>query len=293
MPVCEICGGVGFEIVVKDDHDFAKICACRATGAKGPDIFERLRVPARFRGCTIANFESTSSPQLRKVWEQAATFAAGYPHTGVSAGLGLLFTGRQSGVGKTHLAVAVLRELAETKKTYGQFWDYLELMREIRSSYDPEVRMTEMQALEPFIKTSVLLLDDLGALKITDWMHDTLFYILNQRYVHQRPTIITTNFEDRGPDQATKRNRLEQRDLRDFDVNRFGRHNAGATLSDGREPDTTGAGDTEYLGERIGTRLRSRLQEMCVLLRMTGTDHREHRQHYNQSGALDAPTTAR
>ena len=290
MLACEICGGIGFEILVKDEREFARACACRAEGSKGPDIFERLRVPARYRGCTIANFESAGSPLLRKVWENAASFAAGYPHTGASAGLGLLFTGRHSGVGKTHLAVAVLRELAETKKTYGHFWDYLELMREIRSSYNPEVRMTEMQALEPIINSPVLLLDDLGALKITDWMHDMLFYILNQRYVHQRPSIITTNFEDRGPDQATKRNPLEQRDLRDFDANRFGRLRAGTGPRDDQE-DASGAGDTEYLGERIGTRLRSRLQEMCVVLRMRGEDHREHRQHYNRNGALDGPAS--
>ncbi len=115
MSECEICGGVGFEIVVHDDREFAKTCACRAEGSKGPDIFERLRIPARYRSCTLGNFESASSPDMRKAHEQSMSFAAGYPHTGVSAGLGLLFTG-SNGIGKTHLAVAVLRDLAETQE---------------------------------------------------------------------------------------------------------------------------------------------------------------------------------
>lgn len=258
MAECAICGGVGFEIVVKDDREFARTCACRATGARGPDIFERLRVPARYRGCTLANFAAEAAAP-RAAWEKAVSFASGYPHTGESAGLGLLFTGT-NGIGKTHLAVAVLRELAETKRLRGQFWDFHELMREIRSSYNPDVRMTETEVLDPIIKTDLLVLDDLGAWKMTDWMNDTLFYILNQRYVHQRPSIITTNFEDK--DGA--------------DIRRLDREGGEAS-------------DREYLVERIGNRLRSRLMEMCVVVRMKGTDHRVHRQHYNQSGALNGP----
>ena len=263
MSSCEICGGVGFEILVKDDREFARTCVCRTTGSKGPDILERLRIPPRYRGCTLANFESASSREMRAAWEKTASFAAGYPHQGVSAGLGLLFTG-SNGIGKTHLAVAVLRDLAEARKLRGQFWDFHELMREIRSSYNPEVRMTESEVLEPIINTDLLVLDDLGAWKMTDWMNDTLFYILNQRYVNQRPSIITTNFEDRDNSEIR---RLDQ---------------VGGDAS-----------DREYLVERIGNRLRSRLMEMCVVIKMKGTDHRVHRQHYNQSGALDSPTSAR
>lgn len=257
MSDCAICGGVGFEIVVRDDREFAKTCVCRAEGSKGPDIFERLRVPARYRGCTLAAFQS-EDPGLRAAWGKAAAFAAGYPHKGESAGLGLLFTGL-NGIGKTHLAVAVLRELAEVKKVRGQFWDFHELMREIRASYNPDVRMTETEVLDPIINTDVLVLDDLGAWKMTDWMNDTLFYILNQRYVHQRPSIITTNFEDK--DGA--------------EIRRLDREGGDAT-------------DREFLVERIGNRLRSRLMEMCVVIKMKGADHRVMRQHFNANGALDS-----
>jgi DNA replication protein DnaC len=288
MSDCAICGGVGFEIVVRDDREFAKTCVCRAEGSKGPDIFERLRIPQRYRTCTLANFNSASSAALRSAWEKAASFVTGYPHTGVSAGLGLLFSGPKSGIGKTHLAVAVLRELAETKKVRGQFWDFHELMREIRSSYNPEVRMTESEVLDPIINAEILVLDDLGAWKMTDWMNDTLFYILNQRYVHQRPSIITTNFEDRNLDAIRKADRAEV-EARDYDKTRFGvapsiRSQADAATYSNEEETLMGR---EYLVERIGNRLRSRLMEMCVVIKMTGADHREHRQHYNQSGALD------
>lgn len=217
-----------------------------------------LRIPPRYRHCTIANYDVTGDPALLASFEKTTTFASGFPHRGESAGLGLLFAGG-NGIGKTHLAVAVLRELAESKGIRGAFWDFNELMREIRASYDPEVRMTETQVLDPIIRTDLLVLDDLGAWKMTDWMNDTLFHILNQRYLHQRPSIITTNFEDRDPDE------IRDRDAR------------GVSALEQRE----------YLVERIGNRLRSRLMEMCVVIRMRGTDHRAQRQHFNQSGALD------
>ena len=93
--------------------------------------------------------------------------------------------------------MAALRELAETHGVRGQFWDYHELMREIRNSYNPATAITEYELLEPVIELEVLLLDDLGAWKMTDWMNDTLFYILNRRYLARRPTLITTNYPDR------------------------------------------------------------------------------------------------
>jgi DNA replication protein DnaC len=256
---CPICRGSGFEILRDDDgREAAKPCSCRAISAGKPaDLLAALRVPARYRHCSIANYEAQASAGLKAAWEKAAAFASGYPQSGESAGLGLLFAG-DNGVGKTHLAVAVLREIAEAQGTRGAFWDFNELMRVIRASYDPEVRMTETQVLDPIIRSELLVLDDLGAWKMTDWMNDTLFHILNQRYAHQRPSIITTNFDDKDPEE------IREREAR------------GESLLEQRE----------YLVERIGNRLRSRLMEMCVVIRMRGTDHRAARQHYNQSGAL-------
>ena len=175
-------------------------------------------------------------------------FCSGYPHLGADEGLGLLFSG-DNGVGKTHLAVAVLRELVETKGARGQFWDFHELIREIKSSYDPETKTTELQVLEPVVEADVLLLDDLGAWKMTDWMNDTLFYILNSRYMAKRPTLITTNYQDVTREEALAADPLRRR---------------------------------EFLVERIGQRLRSRLMEMCLVVRLQGSDHRQARQQANQ-----------
>jgi DNA replication protein DnaC len=258
MSDCAVCGGTGFEIVENDGREFARPCACRRTdgsSAGTPEaVLQSCRIPPRYRHCKFKDFTAGHAP-LAAALEKALSYCAGYPYTNeADTGLGLLFTG-DNGVGKTHLAVAVLQELALQKGVRGQFWDFHELIREIKNSYNTETRTTELQVLEPVIQTELLVLDDLGAWKMTDWMNDTLFYILNSRYMAQRASIITTNFQDVDAKTAASRE------------NDFRRK--------------------EYLVDRIGLRLRSRLMEMCVVISMQGPDHRQQAQH-GKSAALGA-----
>jgi DNA replication protein DnaC len=252
---CETCGGTGFEIVERDGREYAQPCRCRRSAASSDDskgaILARCRIPPRYQDCTLSTFDAVS-PVHRSAIEKVMAFCNGYPYLGTEEGLGLLFSGT-NGVGKTHLAVATLRELAEAKGARGEFWDFHELMREIKRSYDPETRTTEMQVLDPVVQIDILLLDDLGAWKITDWMNDTLFYILNSRYLERRPTLITTNFQDVSGREAASADRMVRR---------------------------------EYLVDRIGMRLRSRLAEMCLPVVLDGNDFREDRQQGNRSKVL-------
>jgi len=216
-------------------------------GHGGEDPLARCRIPPRYEHCTLESFEPGSA-SLRSALEKAVAFCEGYPHLGADEGLGLLFTG-DNGVGKTHLAVAVLRELVTRKGASGQFWDFHGLIREIKSSYDPETKTTELMVLQPVVEADVLVLDDLGAWKMTDWMNDTLFFVLNGRYMAKRPTVITTNYQDVTREEVLAADSMRRR---------------------------------EFLVERIGQRLRSRLMEMCLVVRIQGSDHRQARQQANQ-----------
>lgn len=256
---CEVCRGTGFEIVTREEREFAQPCGCRrGASVKGTDAFlAACRIPPRYEECSLANFEP-GTPSLRAALSKAMTYCNGYPHLGADEGLGLLFTG-DNGVGKTHLAVSVLRELVTNKGARGQFWDFHELIREIKNSYNPETRSTEMQVLEPVVEADLLLLDDLGAWKMTDWMVDTLFSILNSRYMAKRATLITTNFQDVDREAALAADSLRRK---------------------------------EFLVERIGQRVRSRLMEMCLVIRVEGPDHRQIRQSGKQrlvGGREDPP----
>ena len=113
-------------------------------------------------------------------------------------GHGLLLTG-SIGVGKTHLAVGILQALVTERGATGLFYDYRDLLKQVQNSYNAQVRETELEVLRPVFEAEVLVLDELGASKPTDWVWDTVAHILNTRYNDRRTTIITTNYANAGP----------------------------------------------------------------------------------------------
>ena len=113
------------------------------------------------------------------------------------------------GVGKTHLAVALLRMLITEKGAAGLFYDFRDLLRAIQGTWDPEARASEMSVLQPVVTAQVLVLDDLGAGRTSGWVQDTLFHILTSRYNERRVTIVTTNLSDERPTRVQKEETLE------------------------------------------------------------------------------------
>jgi DNA replication protein DnaC len=120
-------------------------------------------------------------------------------------------------------------------------------LKQVQNSYNRSVEATELEILRPVFEAEVLVLDELGAAKPTDWVWDTVAHILNTRYNDRRTTIITTNYPNLPPGTAQAGGR-------------------GAAKDAMRE---------ESLGDRIGERMRSRLQEMCVVVEMHGQDFRQ------------------
>ena len=244
MPVpCPTCHGLGLVITHRPDGtQFAQDCACRLE-LRNTRILRRTHIPTRYANCTLDDFDThfpsahrTLAPALLK----ARGFVEHYPHNN---GTGLLLTG-SIGVGKTHLAVGILQALVAGRGVNGLFCDYRDLLKQVQHSYNKAVAATELEVLAPVFDAEVLVLDELGASKPTDWVWDTVAHILNTRYNDRRTTIITTNYANLGPL--------------------------------GTEPATTRhASREETLGDRIGERMRSRLQEMCVPIEMQGEDFRQ------------------
>lgn len=108
---------------------------------------------------------------------------------------GILFMG-SVGVGKTHLSVGILRGLIE-KGISCRFYEYRSLLKEIQSSYNPNTNTTEMGILESLFEYEVIILDELGAARPTEWVQDTIGLIINSRYNEKKLTILTTNYLDR------------------------------------------------------------------------------------------------
>jgi DNA replication protein DnaC len=147
-------------------------------------------IPKRYLHCTLGNFTAYNE-SLKKAVAHARRVAEAFP----VVDRGLLLEG-QPGVGKTHIAVAVLKQAIQTTGARGLFYDVRDLLRVIRSTYDPAIRTTELDILRPVMRADLLVLDDLGAEKTSEWVEETMNLIVNTRYNEKRLTIFTTNYLD-------------------------------------------------------------------------------------------------
>jgi len=198
----------------------------------------------RYRNCTLANFESHNDSH-REALKISKKFIENYPAQDV----GLLFIG-PCGVGKTHLATAILRELVTKKGTTGLFYDFRDMIRDIQNTFTPESALSESDILEPVFECKVLVLDELGAKRSTAWVEETIFYVINHRYNQKKLTIFTSNYPDTAEDEDVRAPM--------FKKSGFGQKSGEDTLVD-----------------RIGIRLRSRIYEMCKVVEVAGEDYRK------------------
>ena len=153
-------------------------------------MLARARIPARYSKCDFSTFITYRNEKLQRAFRKAQEFAAAFP----VVDKGLLFIG-PPGIGKTHVAVSVLREVV-LKGLRGVYYDTRSLLSTIRSTYNPVTRASEADVLGEVMRAELLVLDDLGAERLTDWVEETMHLIVNTRYNEKRPTVFTTNYED-------------------------------------------------------------------------------------------------
>lgn len=260
---CPICNGTGWQIWQHQNEREVARCQCRVR-ERGGRLLAAAQIPPRYEHCELDNFQHDPAEMGAKSIGKAKWLAGRFVEEYPTDKTGLLFVG-SVGVGKTHLSIGILKALIREKSIHCLFCDYRELLKSIQNSYNPSVQATEMQILRPVFDAEVLVLDELGAVRTTEWVFDTVNYVLNSRYNDNRTTIITTNYPD-APEQAT---------------------------GDDDNPRSYSAAERaarrETLGDRIGERMRSRLHEMCKKVEIEGPDYRvDSKRAKFQS--LEAPT---
>ena len=233
---CERCGGVGFEFREQDDYSYAVPCVCRQRRRQTAPS-----VPPRFVEASFDNF-AAQTPSLKRAKKLVEEFARHYP--AVDGGLFLMGS---EGVGKTHLATALLAAVGE-KGFPGLYFDFRELLRRLRGSFDREAGLTTGEVLEPIRNAGLVVIDGVGDETPTDWVNDTLALIINHRYNERRVTVATSRFFDGRTLQGAVRRKI------------------------GGDPRPASI----PLEERIGTSLLSRFYEMCQFVPIEGVDFRVH-----------------
>lgn len=276
---CGICHGDGYTTGAGADHAEARLCphlaacsACRGSGwrrardADGYEIVEacELRallhriglfnaagIPAAFHTATLAGYDPRAGNQsevrmrfadLQKRLE-AGVLPGGHlpPQT---KGIGL---SGPPGVGKTHLLVAMARHLTLDLGVAVRFTDFARLLWSLKAGFS--AGLGEAQLIQPLIDVDVLVLDEMGKGRASEWEIGVLDALVCARYDRGLLTFFATNFAFGAPD------------LTDY-------ARAEAILKD------SSGTSTETLSERVTDRIFSRLQAMCVLTPIQGDDRR-------------------
>jgi DNA replication protein DnaC len=187
--MCPICNDTRWKAIVVDGVEQVVRCDCWRE-ALVDRLLAAARVPARFTRTELETYLPDTDSQ-RVALRKATQFVQAFP----VVEKGLLFHGPY-GVGKTHLAVAILKALIRKTGAKAYFFETPELLRQVRHTYNTQVDETEMGVLKPIIEADLIVLDDLGTEKTSEWVQETLGLVINSRYNTRRPTILTSNLHD-------------------------------------------------------------------------------------------------
>lgn len=237
-------------LVERDGRELAVRCECVAQW-RHEALLAAAAIPERYRHCTVESFEiwNPKDPTLVRARKRTQELIDAYP----AVDRGLLYMGRV-GTGKTHLAVAALRALVTERGARGVYVNITELIHHLQMCIEGTGASRE-SVLQPVIDSDIVILDELGACRSTEWVLDQLYFVINSRYMRQRLTLITTNY---------------------FDI----AHPLRAWPAPGASPDAGAPMPDavsrwqETLSDRITDRLRSRLYEMCDAIELRGEDYR-------------------
>ena len=244
---CPHCEGTGWKPIEVNGVRRVTPCDCQNLERSGL-LLKKSRIPPRYEHCELASFAIRKNPEtgienpsLERAKFTAQRFVEEYPTE-----VGLLFVGA-TGVGKTHLAVAVIRELMLRKGVDCLFYDFHDLLKVIRDSYNPGTQSTELTVLQPVLDVEVLLLDELAGSNPSEWVKETLHHIINWRYNYKKVTLITTTLLSRDTSRRPG----------------------------SRQPSGEEVPDLDYTLNQLGVTLRSRLYEMCKMVEMSSDDFRK------------------
>jgi len=186
---CPICDDTGWKTIEVDGVSRVTRCDCWHQRSF-ESLLKNARIPRRYLHCEFSNFDENTDSQ-RDAVRRATRLVNQFP----VVDKGLLFHG-DNGVGKTHLAVALMKEAIRRKGARAVFFETRDLLKLVRDTYNNQVEATELEILRPVLEAELLVLDDIGAEKKSPWVEETLGLVVNTRYSERRVTVFTTNLGD-------------------------------------------------------------------------------------------------
>ncbi len=249
---CEDCDGSGKKFNQNDrGQSYLAPCTC-ADFRRKLSLINESGVPGKFVDADLENYETNKPvhPSQKRAKSRAKDFLKDFGKKGKTPQRGLAFIGGP-GLGKTHLATAIVKSLILDKGVDCRFVDFFQLLGEIRHAYSEE--RSDQDIMRPYIESTVLVIDELAKGRNSEWENTMLDQFISSRYNSaNKLTLFTSNFSHQSNGKNSK--------------NTNGGHVDTEVFAKSR--------NQESLQERIGGRVHSRLVEMCDFIVMEGPDYR-------------------
>jgi DNA replication protein DnaC len=193
-----ICGGMGYvRVDLPVEHpDFGKLFRCPNYQFADPARKEKLRKLGNLEAFAEKTFSTfiTNPPGLSAAQQQSLATAFALAQQYAQQPEGWLLLEGTYGCGKTHLAAAVANARLEAEEAV-LFITTPDLLDHLRMTFGPTSEIGYDEMFDRIRNAPMLVLDDLGVENPSPWAQEKLFQLLNHRYTHLLPTIITTNVD--------------------------------------------------------------------------------------------------
>lgn len=239
---CHNCRGRSLKV---DDFGRARNCVEPAPQMV-TNLYNEAKVPTRYFSASLQGFSNYSGNG-----REVLGFVQNWLEASKQKPLrGFILSGAV-GVGKTFLLAALVKALV-VRGYSAAFVDFFQLLARLRQAYADD--KSDVSLLQPLLEADVLLIDELGKGRNTEWELTILDQLVMGRYNANRPIIASTNFS------------LEDKPIH-WDLNK---------QLDSDQPMGSGFHDLQFgfLSQRVGPRIYSRLQEMCALVELRGENFR-------------------
>lgn len=197
--ICPNCKNTGWEYYTKDGYEFAKECAC---GILKKQILSSRRrfadIPEAFRDMSLNTFrldvyETEHGKKIASSACKAIKYWIDNLESMEERGMGLYIYSGTKGSGKTRMVASIANELMLKKNMQVKFATSMQVLTEIKSSWDKNENYTESSLLDFLSTTEILILDDFGTEQVKEWIGERFYQIINNRYVDKKITIFTSN----------------------------------------------------------------------------------------------------
>lgn len=197
---CPKCHGQGRYLYISPEgYEFARECDC---GCLKREIMERklrfANIPEAFKdfrmnSFSVSKYRSDNSKELiRKSCKAVAYWLENFDDMR-KHGKGLYLYSMTKGSGKTRMAASIANELIHEKRIMVKFATSVQIISEIKATWNRENGISESKLLEQLISADVLVIDDFGTERETNFVSEKFYSIVNGRYVDKKITIFTSN----------------------------------------------------------------------------------------------------